>query len=401
MLFPKRRVAPVSLPSHLPQSADSLMQQSHAFRESLAAAKQAPPSAFSWYPYHTMASLDHLLPLLQQHYALFARALQAGPILDVGCGDGDLACFFASLGLPVTAIDNPPTNYNWMNGVRDLRERLGLTLNVEERDVDTQFSLNDSSYGLTFLLGTLYHLKNPYYVLETLAKHSRYCVLSTRIADVTPAKTRIAKEPLAYLLDDRETNDDASNYWIFSPAALLRLAKRSGWSVIGHALTKSKKRPNPVDPDADSRMFLFLRSNLRSSPATLRLAEGWTEISEQGWTWTLKKFVIDADSQDTTRPGAFRLGFTIPPVVASVSPVSLHCRINGKSVHKQTYNGHGPQVFEAPIPEKVDHHKTMRFEFAVNHRFRPALPDTRELGIIVPFRGNIQGVSEPVNFWLD
>jgi SAM-dependent methyltransferase len=403
MLFPKRRLAPGApvIPAHLPQTAADLLARSHAFRETLSAAKQTPPSQFSWYPYHTMASLDHLSPLIQQHYPLIARALQSGPVLDVGCGDGDLACFFASLGLNVTAIDNPPTNYNWMNGIRDLRARLRVPLHIEERDVDAQFSLGDSAFGLTFLLGTLYHLKNPYYVLETLAKHSRYCLLSTRIAAVTPKKTRMEKEPLAYLLDDRETNDDASNYWIFSPTALLRLAKRSGWTVLAHVITDSKRRANPVDPDADSRMFLFLRSDLRSSPATLRLWPGWTEISEQGWAWTLKKFVIDVDSHDVTRPTAFRLGFIIPPAVASVSPVTLQCKINGKSVGKQTYKGHGPQTFSAAIPDSVDYRKTMRFEFTVKHRFRPALPDTRELGIIVPHRGKIAGISEPISFWLD
>ncbi len=401
MLFPKRRATPAAIPPHLPQTAEDLLNRSRTFRDSLSGAKQTPPSAFDWYPYDTMASLDHLSPLLQQHFPLFARALQSGPVLDVGCGDGDLSCFFASFGSSVTAIDNPPTNYNWMNGVRDLRERLSLPLEIEERDVDTQFSLGDSSYGLTLLFGTLYHLKNPYYVLETLAKHSRYCVLSTRIASVTPSKTRIEKEPLAYLLDDREANDDASNYWIFSPAGLLRLAKRSGWKVVGHVLTNSKRRPNPVDPDADSRMFLFLRSDLRSSPATLRLTEGWTEVSAQGWAWTLKKFIIEVDSQDVAQPTSFRLGFIIPPVIATSSPVSVHCRINGKSAGKQTYKGHGSQTFESIIPERIDPHKTMRFEFTVKHSFRPALPDTRELGIIVPFRGKIQGVSEPISFWLD
>ena len=402
MLFSKRRTPPAAvIPLHLPQTAEDLLARSHTFRETLAGAKQTPPSLFSWYPYHTMASLDHLAPLLRQHYPSVARALQSGPVLDVGCGDGDLACFFANLGLAVTAIDNPPTNYNWMNGVRDLRARLHLPLNIEERDVDTQFSLGDSSYGLTFLLGTLYHLKNPYYVLETLARHSRYCLLSTRIADVTPKKTRMEKEPLVYLLDDRETNDDASNYWIFSPAALLRVAKRSGWTVLGHVVTPSKRCANPVDPDADSRMFLFLRSNLLSSPASLRLWPGWTEISDQGWAWTLKKFVIEVDSHDATRPTAFRLGFIIPPVVASVSPVSLQCKINGKFVGKQTYKGHGPRSFGAAIPESIDHRKTMRFEFTAKHRFRPTLPDTRELGIIVPHRGKIAGISEPISFWLD
>jgi hypothetical protein len=148
-------------------------------------------------------------------------------------------------------------------------------------------------------------------------------------------------------------------------------------------------------------MFVFLRSQLRSSPATLRLSEGWTEISAQQWAWTLKKFVIEADSHDATPPSRFRLDFIIPPVVASCSPVTIRCKVNGKSAGKQVHKGHGPQIFEAELPGRINHRQTMRFEFSVEHRFYPEPPDTRDLGVIVPFRGKIEGVSEPIGFWLD
>jgi tRNA (mo5U34)-methyltransferase len=399
MLFPKSRS--LEAPTRIPQSTADLLSRADAFRNILAEAKKEPPSEFGWYPYHTMVSLHHLAPILRKHFGAFERGLLSGPLLDAGCGDGELAYFFASLGIDVTAADNPPTNYNWMTGVRALHERLKLPVRIEELDLDSQFLLPASSYGMTLLLGTLYHLKNPFYVLETLAKSSRYCVLSTRIAAVTPSKTKIEKEPLAYLLDDREANDDSSNYWIFSPHGLLRLVKRTGWRVIGHTLTASKKRPSPADPEADSRMFLLLRSQLRSSPATVRLPEGWTEISAQQWAWTLTNFVIEADSHDLTPPSRFRLEFIIPPVVASCSPVTIRCKVNGKSAGKQVYKGHGDQVFESELPRRINPKQSMRFEFSVEHRFRPHAPDTRDLGIIVPFRGKIQGISEPIGFWLD
>jgi tRNA (mo5U34)-methyltransferase len=401
MLFLPKRRGSHQYAQQLPRNVSELLTRSQAFRALLAEAKDTPPSAFHWYPHPTMASLQHLAPILKKNFSRFRRALECGPMLDVGCGDGDLSYFFSSLGLQVTALDNPPTNYNWMAGVRTLQQRLSFPVQIEELDADSQFSPPGKSYGLALLFGTLYHLKNTFYVLETLAKSSRYCVLSTRIASVTPAKTKIEKEPLSYLLDERETNDDSSNYWIFSPAGLLRLVKRSGWRVIGDSLTPSKKRPNPTDRRADSRMFLFLRSARQSSPATLRLAEGWTEVSAQQWAWTLKNFVIEVDSGDPVPPSRFRLDFTIPPAVSACSPVTVRCTVNGKSAGKHTYKGHGDQIFEQLIPSTIANRQAMRFEFSVEHRFRPEAPDTRDLGIIVSFRGKVKGVSEPIGFWLD
>ena len=70
-------------------------------------------------------------------------------------------------------------------------------------DLDAGLDLRDRTFGLTLCLGVLYHLKNPFGLLETLAHHSRYCLLSTRIAQVTLRGTPIADEPVAYLLIPR------------------------------------------------------------------------------------------------------------------------------------------------------------------------------------------------------
>ena len=149
-------------------------------------------------------------------------------MLDIGCGDGDLAFLFASLGCQVTAIDLPRCNYNWMTGVGTLQTRLNLSIEICEMDIDSRFDLNDGPYGLTLLLGVLYHLKSPFLVLETLAANTRYCILSTRGAAKSMSGTGIREEPLAYLLDHREANNDPTNYWVFSHEGLRRLAKRTG-----------------------------------------------------------------------------------------------------------------------------------------------------------------------------
>jgi hypothetical protein len=54
----------------------------------------------------------------------------------------------------------------------------------------------------------LYHLKKPFHVLETLANNARCCVLSTRVGARSVATTEIREEPIAYLLDNREANND-------------------------------------------------------------------------------------------------------------------------------------------------------------------------------------------------
>ena len=216
-----------------PVSAQEIIDSRYAFEKRLTEAKKEPlPLNLNWYPYDSLASIDHMSTFLHRYFADFERAFQSGPVIDFGCGDGDIPLFFASLGCEVAAADNPPSNHNWMAGVRALRERLNLPMQIYELNADVAAQLPGTTYGLAISLGVLYHLKNPYLALETLAKQSRYCVLSTRVADVTKSGVPIKDEPLAYLLNHRESNNDPTNQWIFSPTGLERIVKRSGWRII-------------------------------------------------------------------------------------------------------------------------------------------------------------------------
>jgi tRNA (mo5U34)-methyltransferase len=73
-----------------------------------------------------------------------------------------------------------------MAGIRALKEALGSFVEIHAVDLDSQFELPEQQYGLVFFLGLLYHLKNPFYVLESLSKAARYCLLSTRVMRVLP-----------------------------------------------------------------------------------------------------------------------------------------------------------------------------------------------------------------------
>ena len=383
----------------VPRSVKQLLEYGSQFEGRLAAAKRTPPSdGYQWYPYNTIGSLALLAPLLENNFAEFQAGL-CGKLLDIGCGDGDLSYFFASIGCPITAVDLPISNFNWMNGVRALRTRLDLPVEIRQMDLDSQFVLQDAPYGLALLLGILYHLKNPFYVLETLAQNAVYCLLSTRIAARTVAGTPMRDEPLAYLLDSREANNDPTNFWIFSQQGLLRLVKRAGWSVLGWRSIGCTTDSNPADSHADERMFLFLRSRFCSAPAQLTLQAGWTDPVEPNWAWTEKKFSLEVRLEEGWRPISFRLGFAVPEAMAGASTVTLSCAVNGHSAGKEVFHGTGEKLFEKPLPKAVDPTRPMIFEFSVEHDFDPH-PDPRDLGIIVPFTGAIRGTTSPVLFCL-
>ena len=151
----------------IPRSAKALLEYAVNFENRLVAAKSTPPAdIFQWYPYNTISSVALLAPLLEENFAEFQTGLQ-GKMLDIGCGDGDLSFLFASLGCRIAAIDRPSCNFNWKTGVRELQKRLNLPVDIYEMDIDSRFELDGGPYGLALLLGILYHLKNPFQVLET------------------------------------------------------------------------------------------------------------------------------------------------------------------------------------------------------------------------------------------
>ena len=67
-------------------------------------------------------------------------------------------------------IDNEYTNFNGLEGARTLKEALNSSVIIRSVDLDSQFSLAGQKYDAVFFLGTLYHLKNPFFLLESLAR---------------------------------------------------------------------------------------------------------------------------------------------------------------------------------------------------------------------------------------
>lgn len=250
-------------------------QQSALFRKRLDALKaQLAPQEFGWYPYGTLDNFTLFDQLLTGSHRRLLDLMGDGISVDIGAADGDTAFFLESLGRRMHVVDFAPTNYNGCRGVRLLRDALGSAVEVSEINLDQRFELPAARYELAFFLGILYHLRNPYLVLEGLARSARHALLSTRIArynvaeDQVPAdginhqRVELANVPVAYLVDERECNNDATNFWMFSEAGLRRILRRTGWDVLDFMTVGNTTASDPATPGGDERAVCLLRSRL-------------------------------------------------------------------------------------------------------------------------------------------
>jgi tRNA (mo5U34)-methyltransferase len=319
--------------------------------------RRIQPEPFDWYRFDTFANLSQFEALLPGGLDALVALAGDEPVADIGAGDGDLAFLLESLGCAVTVIDWPGTNANHMRGVRLLKRELGSSIGIREVDIDSQFRLDGDRFGLVLSLGLLYHLKNPFYFLERLAVHSRHCVLSTRI--LPRGRTT---DPVGWLTNDREFENDPTNYWFFSEAGVLRLLDRCGWDVT---------RANITGDGKDDRFFCLAESRVAKNAAVIRLLYGWHQQENNAWRWTGPEF--GAVVENTEGATAFELRFRIE----SARPVTVQAEVNGVTLAERCYQTAGDHVYREPI-----HPAGRRNEIRV-HLTGSFQSEGRELGVIV------------------
>lgn len=131
------------MPSSEFKDIRELASDALAFRSRLEGIKQANRSQeFDWYPYDPFELFPVLTSMLREERRQFAELAGAGPILDIGCGDGALSFFFESLGCRAQAIDSPATNYNRTLGFQRLKAALGSAVDFEACDLDSGLDLS-------------------------------------------------------------------------------------------------------------------------------------------------------------------------------------------------------------------------------------------------------------------
>jgi tRNA (mo5U34)-methyltransferase len=238
-----------------------ISRQAAIFRDEIMRLKLTLNNSDFWYRYSTLSNFEHLENLFGGDSDLLSKITADGPILDIGGADGDLAFFLNTLGVSVSALEHAPTNHNGLEGMKLLNNHFGSPLDIKEADLDAGGTI-EGKYSLVYFLGVLYHLKNPYLVLENLAKCSKYVLLSTKIFKYIPGvESPLGENSLAYLLDPTECNGDNTNYWIFSETGLRRLVERCGFEVVLFDVYGAKETAEPASMEHDGRAFCLLRSN--------------------------------------------------------------------------------------------------------------------------------------------
>ncbi len=323
------------------------------------------PEPYDWYRFNSFANIGQLEKILPGGVHDIARLADGAPVADIGSADGDLAFVMESLGSQVTAIDWPGTNANRMLGLALLKRELGSSMELCEVDIDEQFTLPGQRFGVAVCLGLLYHLKNPYFFLEKLARHTHHCLLSTRI--LPPAKV---SDAVAYLTGFREFEDDPTNFWFFSEQGLLRLLDRTGWDVVRHTITGD---------GVDDRFFCHLQSRFAVTAQTFRLTHGWHKLENESWRWTQQRFGMIIDNPEPCRK--LELHFRIVPDLLE-APLVLSATVNGMLLPPASYTEAGDHVYANAVslpPGKIT------LDFQLSHTMHL---EERDLGLIIATPGS-------------
>lgn len=366
------------MPDPRPADIRGLAAAAVLFRDRLDQIKSNNRSPeFDWYPYSTFGVFPILTPILREDMRDLLALAGAGPVLDIGCGDGDLSFLFESFGFPVLAIDNPATNYNRTLGFTTLRAALRSSVELAVCDVDAGLALGQRTFGLAVCLGVLYHLKNPFGFLEKLARHARHCVLSTRIAQVTMRGTAIAEDPVAYLVNPAEANNDPTNYWIFSEAGLRRILDRTGWDLCDFTTIGFSAGSDPAHGDRDQRVYCMIRSKLADPWLDADLDGGWHAMENDSWRWTERIFAVRLTRTVLGR-SVLHFRFTSP------GPVRLQAIVDGAFLPQSEFPSAGEHTYAQPIPATAAQGDHLSIRFELDQALTPPA-DGRELGVQVKF----------------
>ena len=355
------------------------------FNEVLKKQRASRPDV-KWYPYDSLGSFAELQRILTGERRYLLDLLPRRTVLDLGTGDGDVAFFLASLGCQVDAVDFAPSNYNGLTGVNRMRELLNATsVAVHEMDLDERFTLPRPEYDLALAFGVLYHIKNPFYLLEHLARRCRYLLLSTRVAAVdVHTKASLREMPVAYLVGELETNDDPTNYWIFSQKGLRTILARSQWEVCDFATVGRQDDSDPAASDKDERAYCFARSLLHDRIASsTSLDSGWYELEQGRWRWTAKNFCATVTRPQLQEASELRMQLYVPQELFGLTnSVDLNVTVNGVELPRATYNAAGPYLYRASLPKSCGTGDAA-IECSLSHALTSFGADERELGIVV------------------
>lgn len=204
------------------------------------------------YPFDTLgANLDVMFSLLQNSgFISDLENSEIKTVCDIGCANGEMALTFAASGFDTTAVDFTYKHDRAPYVARRHAEEHGLQVAIADFSVDKPFTVGDIKNGLitdpskdypddfrfdlVVCFGLLYHLRNPFGFVESLARIGKRVLLGTWVITHLPdLRVKVANDPIAWLLDKPE-NDDPTNYWYLTEAAFHRMARRCGFDIAAN-----------------------------------------------------------------------------------------------------------------------------------------------------------------------
>jgi hypothetical protein len=214
---------------------------------------------------------------------------------------------------------------------------------------------------------------------------ARYCLLSTRVAQVTPSGTRMNDEPLAYLLGPTEANNDPTNFWIFSSAGLRRLCERTGWKIKDFTTIGCTRGSDPAHGDRDERAYCLLESRV-CSRYSVKLLEGWYPLEQNSFRWTSRRFSVELRKALSMDARKLRFTFHLPEAVVQASgPITIRAEVNGEKFATATFSTQGEHDYTVDLGRRISKNGPVKIDFSVDKALPAGDLDTRELALIVPF----------------
>jgi hypothetical protein len=220
----------------------------------------------------------------------------------------------------------------------------------------TQFHLPRPRYDLAVFLGILYHLKNPMYAMEHLARHTRYFVLSTRVARFFPSGRRMPQDPLK------------------------RLFERTHWKVLEYGSAGDTAQSTPVGSEHDERVFCLLESQYGF--ANIDILSGWHQVERESSRWTMRQFAARIILSATAAPDRLRMRVYVPPEhLMRLGPLRLEIDVDGEAV--------APALLDTPgyhdiVRRFCNHgHRALIASFQLDKALPPDDHDPRKRGLVV------------------
>lgn len=160
-------------------------------------------------------------------------------VLDIGCSDGYFSFACEQRGATVTAIDDftSSPNNDGINGFSIAAELLGSNAKFVEMSVYDIDQL-EQQFDVILLVNVLYHLRHPALALDKIyTKLAPGGTLHLKTYFHQDVRFRSAgfdfrRTPFARFFEDRELNNDPSNWWGLNSRCIEALLRSTGFTQI-------------------------------------------------------------------------------------------------------------------------------------------------------------------------